>query len=61
MAARTIRSRTAEPILGEAGAAGLVGLRAKQGAESGNRRESSLDFSARQSVHDRKDRRGERR
>jgi hypothetical protein len=35
-------------------AAGLLRLRAKRAAEGEHRRESSLDFSARQSVHGRK-------
>ena len=47
---------TAEKPLREIGeilAAGLLRLRAKRAAESGHRRESSLDFPARQSVHGR--------
>jgi hypothetical protein len=39
--------------IGEILAAGLLRLRAKQATESGYRRESSLDFPARQSVHGR--------
>jgi len=34
--------------------AGLLRLRAKRAAEREHRRESSLDFAARQSVHERK-------
>jgi hypothetical protein len=54
---------TAEERLREIGeilAAGLLRLRTKQAAESGHCRESSLDFSARQSVHGRKARDRER-
>ncbi len=42
-------------------AAGLLRLRAKRAAESRHRRESSLDFAARQSVHGRKRRSRENR
>ena len=54
---------TAEERLCEIGkilAAGLLRLRAKQGAENGYRRETSLDFSANQSVHARTRRRREK-
>jgi hypothetical protein len=54
---------TAEERLREIGeilAAGLLRLRAKRAAESGYRRETSLDFSARQSVHGRTRRSRER-
>ena len=47
--------------VGEILAAGLLRLRAKRPAEGGHRRESSLDFAARQSVHGRKPRRRENR
>jgi hypothetical protein len=42
-------------------AAGLLRLRAKRAAEREHRRETSLDFSARQSVHERKRRSREKR
>lgn len=42
-------------------ATGLQRLRAKRAAEGGHRRESSLDFAARQSVHGRKRRSRENR
>jgi hypothetical protein len=42
-------------------AAGLLRLRERRRAESGNRRESSLDFPARQSVHGPRARVGGRR
>jgi hypothetical protein len=47
--------------IGEILAAGLLRLRTKRAAERGHRRESSLDFSARQSVHDGKRRIREKR
>ena len=40
--------------VGEILAAGLLRLRAKRAVEREHRRESSLDFAARQSVHERK-------
>ena len=40
--------------VGEILAVGLLRLRNKRAAEAGNRSESSLDFAARQSVHDRR-------
>ena len=55
---------TAEERLREIGeilAAGLLRLRAKRAAESGQRRETSLDFNANQSVHGRTRRRRESR
>ncbi|MFO1152772.1 MAG: hypothetical protein U1E42_03760 [Rhodospirillales bacterium] len=55
---------TAEERLREIGeilATGLLRLRAKRAAEGGYRRETSLDLSARQSVHGRKRRSRERR
>lgn len=47
--------------IGEILAAGLLRLRARRAAEGGDRRESSLDFSARQSVHEGKRRSREKR
>ena len=47
--------------VGEILGAGLLRLRAKRAAEGEHRRESSLDFSARQSVHGRKRRSRENR
>ena len=40
--------------VGEILALGLLRLRARRAAEAGNRSESSLDLSGRQSVHDRR-------
>ncbi len=47
--------------VGEILAAGLLRLRAKRGRESGDRRESSLDFSRDESVHGRRGGRRKRR
>jgi hypothetical protein len=46
--------------IGEILAAGLLRLRAKRSAESGYRRETSLDFPTHQSVHGRKEQTRER-